>query len=156
MGIATALALVLTVLTVIVISAGGHATHAVNAFTIDLPVFVLALVTSSLQYRHSKRLERRRLAAAAEDRALLAEEQPTPDAAALALPSAFKVSLSKAQIAFLAVFLELVTVVFSVYGWLIIAGIPFWLFLIGVTVLVFLLVPPIFDTIIQVLEVTEV
>ena len=102
MGIATALALVLTVLTVIVISAGGYAPHAVNAFIIDLPVFVLALVTSSLQYRHWKRLERRRLAAAAEDRALLAEEQPTPDAAALALPSAFKVSMSKAQIVFMA------------------------------------------------------
>src|SRR5260221_9204830 len=128
MGIATALALVLTVLTVIVISAGGYAPHAVNAFTIDLPVFVLALVTSSLQYRHWKRLERRRLAAAAEDRALLAEEQPTPDAAALALPSAFKVSMSKAQIVFMAAFLELVMVVFSVvYGWFLIAGLPFWL-----------------------------
>src|SRR6266699_4077952 len=45
-----ALALLLAVLAVIVILVGGHATHVhvVNAFTIDLPVLVLALVSLSL------------------------------------------------------------------------------------------------------------
>ena len=158
MGIAAALALLLAVLPVIVILVGGHATHVhvVNAFTIDLPVLVLALVSLSLQYRYWKRIERRRLAAAEGDHALLAEEQPAPDAAALALPAAFKMSMSKAQMVFLVVFLELVTVVISVYDWFIIAGIPFWLFLMGVTVPVLLLVPLIFATSRQVLEVTEV
>jgi hypothetical protein len=120
-------------------------------------VFVLALVSISLQYRYWKRIERRRLAAAEGDHTLLAEEQPTPDAAALALPSAFKVSMSKAQIVFLAAFLELVMVVFSVvYGWFLITGLPFWLFLIWGTVLVLILVPLVFATSRQVLEVTEV
>ncbi len=155
MGIAAAFALVLTVLTVIEII-GGHATHAVNALTIDLPVFILALVSFSLQYRHWKRIERRRLAAAEEDRALLAEEQPMPNAAALALPAAFKMSMSKAQVLFMAALLELVIVLFSVYGWFIFAGLPFWLFLIGGTVLMLLLVPLTFATSRQVLEVTEV
>ena len=62
-----AFALLLAVLAVIVILVGGHATHVVNAFTIDLPVLVLALVSLSLQYRYWKRIERRRLAAAEGD-----------------------------------------------------------------------------------------
>lgn len=157
MGIAAAFALVSTVLSVIVIIVGGHARSAVSVFTIDLPVFVLALVGISLQYRYWKRIERRRLAAAEGDYALLAEEQPTPDATALALPAAFKVSMSKAQIVFMATSLELVMVLFSVvYGWLIIDDISFWLFLIGGTVLVLILVPLLFVTSRQVLEVTEV
>ncbi len=156
MGIMTALALLLTVLTVIVILVGGHATHAVNAFTIDLPVLVLALASLSLQYRYLKRIERRRLAAAEGDHALLAEEQPTPDAAALALPAAFKMSMSTAQIVFMAALVELVIVLFSVYGWFIIDGIPFWLFLTGGTVLVLILALLVFVTSRQVLEVTEV
>ncbi len=156
MGIAVALALLLTVLPVIVRLVGGHATPAVNAFTIELPVLILALVSLSLHYRHWKRIERRRLAAAEGDHALLAEEQPTPDAAALALPAAFKVSMSKAQMVFLAAFLELVMVFFSVCVWLIIDGLPFWLFLIEGTVLVLILVPLVFATSRQVLEVTEV
>ena len=156
MGITAALALLLTVLTVIEIVVEGHATHAVNALTIDLPVFVLALVSLSLHYRHLKRIERRRLAAAEGDHALLSEEQPTPGAAALALPAAFKVSMSKVQMVFLTALLELVIVVFSVYGWFIIAGLPFWLFLMGGTVQVLILVPLVFATSRQVLEVTEV
>ena len=154
MGIAAAFALFLTVLAVIMILVG-----AVNAFPIDLidlPVWVLALVSFSLLYRYWKRIERRRLAAAEGDHDLLAEEQPTPGAAALALPAAFKVSLSTAQMAFIAALLELVIVVFSVYGWFIIDGIPFWLFLTGGTVLVLILVLLLFATSRQVLEVTEV
>ena len=156
MGIMVALALLLAVLAVIESTVEGHATRAVNALTLELPVFVLALVSISLHYRYWKRIERRRLAAAEGEPALLAEEQPTPGAAALALPAAFKVSISKVQMVFLTALLELVIVVFSVYGWFIIAGLPFWLFLIGGTVLVLLLVPLVFATSRQVLEVTEV
>ncbi|HKV02958.1 MAG TPA: hypothetical protein VJQ26_12575 [Ktedonobacteraceae bacterium] len=53
-----------------------------------------------------KRIEPRRLAAAQGDHALLAEEQPTADAAALALPATFKMSMSKAQLVCLAAFAD--------------------------------------------------
>src|SRR5260370_34682869 len=145
MGIMVALALLLAVLAVIESTVEGHTTRAGYALTIDLPVFVFALVSISLLYRYWKRIERRRLAAAEGDHALLAEEQPTPGAAALALPAAFKVSVSKVQIVFLTALLELVIVVFSVYGWFIIARLPFWLFRIGGAGLGFLLLPLLFS-----------
>jgi len=155
MGIAAALVLFLTVLTVIDKMVEGHATHTISALTL-LPFLVLALASISLQYRHWKRIERRRLAAAEGDHTLLAEEQPTPDTTALALPVAFKMNTSTTQIAFMSALLELVIVLFGVYGWFIIDSIPFWLFLTGGTVLVLILVLLIFFTNKQVLEVTEV
>lgn len=109
----------------------------------------------SRHYRHWKRIEPRRLAAAQGDLALLAEEQPTPDTAALALPATFKLSLSKAQLVCLAAFPELVVVFYSVDGWLVL-GIPFWLSVLLWTVLVLFLVAVVFATSRQVLEVTEV
>ena len=109
----------------------------------------------SRHYRHLKRIELRRLAAAQGNPALLAEEQPTPDAAALALPATLKMSMSKAQFVCLAALLELVVVLYSIYGWLVI-GIPYWLSVLLWTVLVLFLVAVIFATSRQVLEVTEV
>src|SRR5258708_19919203 len=61
MGITAALTLLLTVLTVIEIVVEGHATHAVNALTIDLPLFVLSLASLSLHYLHLQLLARRPL-----------------------------------------------------------------------------------------------
>lgn len=109
----------------------------------------------SRRYLHWKRIEPRRLAAAQGDPALLAEEQPTPDAAALALPATLQLSMSKAQLVGLAAFPELVVVLYSVDGWLIL-GIPFWLSLLLWTGLVLFLVVVVFATSRHVLEVTEV
>ena len=123
--------------------------------TLDLPVFVLALVGSSLHYRYWKRIERRRLATAEGDHTLLAEDQPVPDAAALALPTAFKMRMRKAQIALMAILTEMGVILFSVYGWFLFGSISFWLFLMGGTVLVLILVSLAVTTSRQVLEVTE-
>lgn len=155
-GIATALALIGTVVTVIAILSGGQATHAVNMLIIDFPMFVLALVSFSLQYRYWKRIECRRLATAQENHAFLAKEQPVPDSAALHLPAAFQMSMSKVQVALMFTLLEIVIIVFSVYSWFIMDGMLFWLFLVGGTVLVLILTLLIAMTSRQVLEVTEV
>lgn len=154
-GIGTALALILTVLMVIVPLVGGQATHAVNAVTLNLPVFVLALVGSSLPYRYWKRIERCRLAATQGDHTLLAEEQPAP-AAVLALPAVFTMRMRKAQIALMATLLEMVIMLFSICSWFLITDIPFWLLFMGGTVLVVLAVSLTVTTSRQVVEVTEV
>ena len=160
-GIGVALLLLFSILAVMDLLRAGFATPALESSiyllwnVLYLLLLVLALVWGSRQYRQWKRIEPRRLAAAQGDPALLAEEQPTPDAAALALPATFKMSMSKAQLVCLAAFPELVVVLYSVYGWLVI-GIPFWLSVMLWTVLVLLLVAVVFATSRQVLEVTEV
>jgi len=159
--IVVALTLLFIILLVMELLRGGFATPALESsiypleMVLYLLLLVLTLVLGSRHYRHWKRIEPRRLAAAQGDPALLAEEQPTPDAAALALPATFQLSLSKAQLVCLAAFPELVVVLYSVYGWLIL-GIPFWLSVLVLTVLVLLLVAIVFATSRQVLEVTEV
>ena len=160
-GIVVALTLLFSILLVMELLRGGFATPVLEAsiypfeVVLSLLLLVLVLVSGSGHYRHWKRIEPRRLAAAQGDPALLAEEQPTPDAAALALPATFQLSMSKAQLVGLAALPELVVVVYSIYGWLII-GIPFWLSLLLLTVLVLLVVAAVFATSRQVLEVTEV
>ena len=156
-----ALLLLFSVLLVMELLRGGFATPAIESSIYPLEVLlsllllVLALVWSSRHYRHWKRIEPRRLAAAQGDPALLAEEQPTPGAAALALPATFQMSMSKAQLVCLAAIPELIVVLYSVYGWLIL-GIPFWLSVLLWTVLVLFIVAAVFATSRQVLEVTEV
>jgi hypothetical protein len=159
--IVVALTLLFSILLVMELLRGGFVTPALESsiypleMVLSLLLLVLTLVWGSRHYRHWKRIEPRRLAAAQGDPALLAEEQPTPDAATLALPATFKMSMSKAQLVCLAAFPELVVVFYSVYGWLIL-GIPYWLSVLLWTVLVLLLVAIVFATSRQVLEVTEV
>ena len=160
-GIGVALILLFSILAVMDLLRGGFATPALESSiyllwnVLYLLLLVLALVWGSRHYRHWKRIEPHRLAAAQGDHALLAEEQPTPDAAALALPATFQLSMSKAQLVCLAAFPELVVVLYSVYGWSILS-IPFWLSVLLWTVLVLFLVAVVFATSRQVLEVTEV
>ncbi len=130
--IGVALLLLFSISLVMELLRGGFATPALESSiyllwnVLYLLLLVLALVWGSRHYRHWKRIEPHRLAAAQGDHALLAEEQPTPDAAALALPATFQLSMSKAQLVCLAAFPELVVVLYSVYGWSILS-IPFWL-----------------------------
>src|SRR5258708_12868060 len=142
-GIGVRLILLFSILAVMDLLRGGFATPALESSiyllwnVLYLLLLVLALVWGSRHYRHWKRIEPRRLAAAQGDPALLAEEQPTPDAAALALPATLKMSMSKAKLVCLAPLLELAFVLSTIYGWLVI-GIPFWLSLLLLTVLVLL------------------
>src|SRR5258708_6374973 len=160
-GIGVRLILLFSILAVMELLRGGFAAPALESsiypleMVLSLLLLVLALVWGSRHYRQWKRIDPRRLAAAEGDPALLAKEQPTPDAAALALPATLKMSMSKAQLVCLAALLELVVVLYSVYGWLVI-GIPYWLSVLLWTVLVLFLVAVIFATSRQVLEVTEV
>src|SRR5260370_21383460 len=100
-GIGVALILLFSILAVMDLLRGGFATPALESSiyllwnVLYLLLLVLALVWGSRHYRHWKRIEPRRLAAAQGDPALLAEEQPTPYAAALALPSPLNMSMSK-------------------------------------------------------------
>ena len=160
-GIGVAFALVFSISLVMELLRGGFATPVIEWGIYPLEVLlsllglVLALVIGFGHYRHWRRIEPRRLAAAQGDPALLADEQPTPDAAALTLPVTFRLSLSKAQLVYLAAFPELVVVLYSIYGWLII-GIPLWLSVLLWTALVSFLMAVVFVTSRQVLEVTEV
>jgi hypothetical protein len=154
-GIMTVAAFFLTVLFVWAALMEGQVRRAFNGPTIDLPVFVLLLLILSLQYRRLKRIERCRLAAARGELGLLADEQPAPDPGALTLPAIFQMRWSKAQFLFLAGLMELVILLYSIYGWLIIDRFPLLLALIGGTVLVLILVPVLFVTSRQTLDVTE-
>jgi len=154
-GIMTVAAFFLTVLVVREALMEGQVTRAFNGLTIDLPVFVLLLVIISLHYRRLKRIERCRLAAARGERGLLADEQPAPDPGALALPAIFQKRLSKAQFLFIVGLMELVILLYSIYGWLIIDRFPLLLTFLGGTVLGLILVLVLSVTSRQTLEVTE-
>ncbi len=140
----------------------GHR-RASLSLTLNIAFFPLILLwfgNDYRQYRGWKRIEQRRLAAVAGDTALLAEEQPAPNPAALTLPATttFQVNVNKVQKAFFLICIALTGLVSSVSISLS-TGIPFsWAILIGGTVLLLLIMLLSISSIktTQVLEITEI